>query len=369
MIIDSSRQDDIFLPLVEGIRELGQWQHFLAALMARTQARRAVMLIAPTEAPHEADSAFLHLAAPRAAQDPPLDAEALHRLKLQPLRSLRPARVYAIDELLDYDDAVLLNEQRAALGALNIRFGRWMRVTVNRLVDAWILLTREKEDFSSGAVATLSSTAPYLQAALRAFIAISEERMARTLAQSTLARLGIGQVALDETGRVLLADAMAERLLAFVAPPDGRSGRKLLLPLAVADRLERCCASLAAGHIMAEPLLIPVNDDLSLMLQPAALPTLPSLAQPVAIATLRVPVREDERQGTAILRDQYRLSRREAALAQKISRGETIVAAGRELHLTDETARNYSKRIYARTGSRGQADLVRHILCGLAPLA
>lgn len=244
-----------------------------------------------------------------------------------------------------------------------------MRVSIDRLADAWILLTRDREDFSSGAVATLSSTAPYLRAALRAFLAMAEEQMARTMAQETLARLGIGQVALDETARVLLSDAMAERWLSFVNPPDGRWGRKLLLPTAAADRLERSCASLAAGEAMAEPLLIELPDGLSLMLQPAALPMLDTMVQPAAIATLRMPVREDERKGTSVLRDQYHLSPREAALAEKISRGATIVEAGRELHLTDETARNYSKRIYARTGSRGQADLVRTILCGLAPLA
>jgi DNA-binding CsgD family transcriptional regulator len=39
--------------------------------------------------------------------------------------------------------------------------------------------------------------------------------------------------------------------------------------------------------------------------------------------------------------------------------GETIVEAGRRLRLTSETARNYSKRIYAKTGAAGQA-----IWCG-----
>lgn len=91
--------------------------------------------------------------------------------------------------------------------------------------------------------------------------------------------------------------------------------------------------------------------------------------QPAAIATLRLPMREDERLGTPVLRDLYQLSPREAALAEKLSRGEMIVEAGRDLHLTAETARNYSKRIYARTGTRGGPDLVRMILCGLAPLA
>jgi DNA-binding CsgD family transcriptional regulator len=63
------------------------------------------------------------------------------------------------------------------------------------------------------------------------------------------------------------------------------------------------------------------------------------------------------------------LSPREAALAEAVSKGRSIVEAGAELKLTQETARNYSKRIYAKTGARGQADLVRILLTGLLPFA
>ena len=63
------------------------------------------------------------------------------------------------------------------------------------------------------------------------------------------------------------------------------------------------------------------------------------------------------------------LSTREAALAEAIGQGRSIVDAGAQLQLTPETARNYSKRIYAKTGASGQADLVRMMLTGLAPFA
>ncbi len=43
--------------------------------------------------------------------------------------------------------------------------------------------------------------------------------------------------------------------------------------------------------------------------------------------------------------------------------------SGEILHLTLETARNYSKRLYAKTGTRGQADLVRLVLTNVAMLA
>jgi DNA-binding CsgD family transcriptional regulator len=51
----------------------------------------------------------------------------------------------------------------------------------------------------------------------------------------------------------------------------------------------------------------------------------------------------------------------EARLALALSRGMSIAEAAGELKLTVESARTYSKRIYAKTGARGQADLVRFI--------
>jgi hypothetical protein len=276
-------QLDLFLPLVEGIREAPQWRQFMAALLARTHARHGVLYITLANAPADHAPTVLQLAAPRAIEDPAIDIEALLRLELHPHGALRPGRVYAVEEMLDFDDKAVLEHQRSALVAMGIRYGRWMRVTVDNVADAWILLAREREDFSSSAVATLSSTAPYLRAALRAFVAISGERLARIMAQATLARLGIGQVALDEDARVMAADAMAERWLTFIETPDGRPGRKLQLPQAAADLLERSCAAIAApGPAAPWPVLITVDDDITLLVQPTAFSVLPGMARPVA---------------------------------------------------------------------------------------
>jgi DNA-binding CsgD family transcriptional regulator len=62
------------------------------------------------------------------------------------------------------------------------------------------------------------------------------------------------------------------------------------------------------------------------------------------------------------------LSRMEARLAWALCQGSSLNEAAEELGLTRETARNYSKRIYTKVGARGQADLVRLILTGIAPL-
>ena len=59
----------------------------------------------------------------------------------------------------------------------------------------------------------------------------------------------------------------------------------------------------------------------------------------------------------------------EARLAWSLAQGLSIAEAADAHGLTTETARYYSKRIYAKTGARGQVDLVRNILTGVLALA
>jgi len=60
--------------------------------------------------------------------------------------------------------------------------------------------------------------------------------------------------------------------------------------------------------------------------------------------------------------DLFGLMPSEARLAWAMAQGRSIAEAAEDLGLTIETARNYSKKIYAKLGLRGQAELVRLIL-------
>lgn len=63
--------------------------------------------------------------------------------------------------------------------------------------------------------------------------------------------------------------------------------------------------------------------------------------------------------------DRLALAERKTELAA----GKSLTKAAEQLDLTIETARNYSKKIFAKTATRGQTDLVRLILThGLAEL-
>lgn len=370
MAFTHTDQQELFLPLVEGIHETPPWGAFMRNLVARTHARRAFLIITLANALPGQEPTVLHVAAPRAVQEPPLDFRRIAALGLHPYGQLRPGRVYAIDEMLDFDDPQRLAMQREALLSMGIRYGRWLRVSAGGVADGWLMLVREREDFSSSAVALLSAIGPHLAAALRTLAALSAERLQTAMAQSALSRLGAGQIAFDALGRVMAADPLAEAALSFTTAPDPRTGRRLQLGAATAAALDQAIADLAGG---SAPLPRVVELDaargLQLLLRKCDFDIPEPRTPPAVIGTLRLDRREDARAAANVLRALHDLSEREAALAVRLSRGQSIIEAGRDLRLTDETARNYSKRIYARTGTRGQGDLVRAVLSGLAPLA
>jgi len=375
MALLSADHRELFLPLVEGIHESPPWGAFLRNLVARMHARRAFMIITLSNAMPSQQPSVIHVAAPRAAHEDPIDFRRLEALRLHPYGALRPGRVYALDEMLDYDDRAHLAEQRAALAEMRIRYGRWLRVSAGGAADAWLVLVREQEDFSGSAVAVLDSVAAHLAAALRTLAALIDQRLQTAMATSALARLGVGQLAFDSGGRVMAMDPLAQAHLSFVQDAGGLPGRRLNLRPEVARRLEAACAALS-GDPQAQPVVLRIDQErgdggrgLDLLLRRSDLVLAEPCAMPAVIGLIRAGVREAARQALRTLAAVHGLSDNEAALAHALSMGESLIEAGRRLRLSDETARNYSKRIYGKTGARGQADLVRLVLTGLAPFA
>ncbi|HZV08370.1 MAG TPA: hypothetical protein VFF94_01385, partial [Novosphingobium sp.] len=69
------------------------------------------------------------------------------------------------------------------------------------------------------------------------------------------------------------------------------------------------------------------------------------------------------------LRRIYGLSANEATLACLLAGGATLADAARQIGLTEESARTYSKRIFAKTGTSRQPALVSLLLRSIATLA
>jgi DNA-binding CsgD family transcriptional regulator len=175
-------------------------------------------------------------------------------------------------------------------------------------------------------------------------------RLRLEAAEGTLSLLGIDQEILDRHGKVLGDEARTGQFNPAQSPA-----------------LAEACLDLAEADTAARRLIASENRDL--LLRPTGR-SRSGLTHPAAVVAMsRRDTREPLESGAAVLMHRYGLSAREAALAEALSRGVPLIEAGEQLRLTPETTRNYSKRIYAKTGTSGQADLVRLILEGLAPLA
>lgn len=336
MAITPTDETNLLLPLFEGIFETPVWETFLRRLAQRTGAERVRLTVQNAAAPEQMPLRRRVLADRLAQRDDPGEPDPIDP---RVYASLRPNRVYAIDELREFDPK-----------ATEVGDARLIRVAGLGDLNAWIVLLHQREAFSAADSALLTALAPAVATALSIFATLGGMRLRLEAAERTLELLGIEQEILDRSGKVLGESARTGNFTPRATP-------------ALAE------ASLALADAAADERRIIAEDGRDLLLRPTGR-SRADLPHPAAvIAMTRIVRREPAESGAQVLARQYGLSPREAALAEAISRGVPLIEAGEQLRLTPETTRNYSKRVYAKTGTSGQADLVRLVLEGLAPLA
>ena len=268
--------------------------------------------------------------------------------------ALRPNRVYRLDELLSYDNAGTRERQAARFALAQVSDARVVRIVSAGDQNAWLILISARRALTAADSALLSSIAPHVGGAHAMLTRLATLRLRAAMAEQTLAGLDIVQAAFDRQGRIVAADDTALHAI------DTR---------AAAKALASACVELD-GADPDERRLVPLNRMRSRFVLLRPLPRNAVLLVTSAVATGavrdvaidRVPGREQ------VAAKLYGLSRAEASLAQAIADGRSVGEAADDLGLTLETTRNYTKRIYAKTGARGQADLVRMLISGLAAL-
>jgi len=344
MVLTRTDENELLTALYAGVFDAPPWALFLERLRARTDADVCRIRVRPTGEPgqiwREIQSAVVRGIG---------DGEVAGITDFAPFADLRPGRVYGGGELG---------------GTVEIN-GRYMRVSAPNGGDIGLSMVRLTSDFSARSASILSGLAPHLSIALRTLTGLERERMHSSNADFAHARLAVGWVLLDDRGRILDLDPIAAGILdSGRAMRRGGDGRlRLTYPGAEAllEDIQRAPAILEAGPRAAwMDIDTPVQ---IIFMQPVA-GTSPSLPTPACLALLRPLARDDERQWR-IVADLFSMTRSESALALRMANGDSIAEAGEALGLTVETARNYSKRIYAKTGAQGQADLVRILLSGV----
>lgn len=339
MVLTRTDENELLTALYSAVfQHNGPWQLFLSRLRARTEADLCRLFVRAAGGTGWQAVDTIRSRAP--------DADGLEPAPPS-FDDLRPGRVYSGDELE------------------NVKEGpaRHLRISWPEGGDLALSLWRTRGDFRARDSALLASLAPHLTIALRSRTEMEAERRRNRVAEAALQDFGMGWLLIDARGRVVDGDPEGLRLL-----DDGKVMRRvgdgrLRFPYPEAEAL------------LEESLAGPVSESRAAWLSIAPPIQMVSMAPPDDAGGVTGPahclilmrgMRHDALKGGRYLPTLFRLSRSEAALAALLSEGVSLADAATELGLTIETARNYSKRVYVKTGARGQADLVRIVLGGMS---
>ncbi|HSW11534.1 MAG TPA: hypothetical protein VLI06_01770 [Solimonas sp.] len=352
---------ELLLALLDGAFEAPPWGRFLDALRRHTGSDYASLIFRP---PGLSPSSVLHLYSGECS--PPkvqrLYRERFYQRDPMPYHDMAEGRVYDFAALLPPGDPAGDAYVREVMAPSGMNVIRMMRVIEPSGVSGWLSITRRKGDFAPAVTALLQELAPYLRSVLRSFLALERERTSAQLAGDAIQRLDFGWIALDSAARVLEADPQGriilERSQALRIGPDGR----LITASARQGREIVAAVKALALKEQARPRAMVLSRDpwLDMLLVPAERRAHSPKAVPAVIAYVH---------GDSLLSadrceqlgQMFGLLPSESRLALALGRGMSIMEAATHLGLTQETARTYSKKIYAKMGARGQPDLVRFI--------
>ncbi|QKR99420.1 hypothetical protein F9288_07005 [Sphingomonas sp. CL5.1] len=314
MALSRVDETDLLLPLHEGAREEPRWDTFLRRLRQRTRADLARLTVG-TNLP------------------PPLSDLAPDRL--------RPSRVYAAAEL-----------DEAPPGDLRI-------VRVAKLGGTSAVLAIHSTDrvFSAADGALLSALAPHLAIAIAGLMREERARDRLAIAEDALARAGAGWIAFDQEARVTDFDSAAERTIRALTGTPPVLGQRLRTGDAEGERL--LATLVATPEEPPRALLLSSTPRLEALLMARGGASIALIRAAISASSVRI----------AAIGALHGLTASEARFAALLADGASIVQTAVTLGLTIETARNYSRRIYTKTGTHGQGELVRLLLTGAAALA
>lgn len=352
MRIPNLGETDLLVPLHEGVFEQPMWATFLARLRMITQSDLAAMIVRPAGA-----TAPVELAS--GVEDTRARVAALFAGPRAP--TMREGRVYSLSELVDID-----RESDGPAGELSARV---MHLRDDSGLEGWLAVASSRP-LGAEAANLLVALTPHLRAALRVLAALERERTRASVSAEAFSRMNFGWISLDARCRVVDLDPQAERFL-HQSGLLRRGPYDRLTPSSpqVDRQLTALVRSFAADRKL-RPVALNVSQDpwVDVLVAPVRVEALAGEAPAVAVVYFR-----GDRSRAADRREQlaelFGLTPSEARLAWSMVQGATIAEAAKEHGLTIETARNYSKKIYAKTGASGQVDLVREVLTGVLALA
>jgi DNA-binding CsgD family transcriptional regulator len=225
------------------------------------------------------------------------------------------------------------------------------------------------KQFDEGHVALYKLLAPHLQRAVQINIKMARAELKHIASVETLNRLVEGVLIVDLNANIMFANKAAEK---FFADRDLRQNKGRLHANSTAEttRLHAVVAKCAqprtqlqqSGFVSLRRQL--GRSPLSLLIAPLPLETTQyglEAPQPMAVIFVNDPDMSNK-PAVVQLREKFGMTPAEAGFAIEILNGDGIQAAADRLSISRATARTHLSRIFDKTGTRRQAELVRVLI-------
>lgn len=372
---DEKAIDDLALVALvhEGVFEQRPWSRFLRAFRMRAAADYANIIFRRNGSPDDGLIEWVD-----AEGDPTLIKDHYYRSFAGrdpfPYFRMEPGRVHRLPDLMesaDYEDDPYFREFLKPHGLEHLLL---FRVLVPDGHQAWVTLTRPRngKNFPEETARLCALIAPHFTTALRSYGELEAARLTRQVRDRVMQKLHFGHVTINARRIVIWGDDRLSGGSNNPMPLHLDAAGKVRLSDAVADReLGVTLSQITDGAQTAPKVIIAKGKE---RLEFLVVPLTSNIAgASAAVASIYFQLADnDPEQGRTFhraLRDLFQLSEAEATLAMKLVEGCTLGEAAAAIPLTIESARTYLKRVFAKTGTARQADMVRLLLRSVAVLA
>lgn len=366
MRVPNLGETELLVPLHEGMFEQPMWDTFLQRLKLATDCALAVLVV---QAPESASA--IQLSAGADGSLPNLQSLFAGKpavVEPDPSRAMREGRVYSLQELLEYGDTQQRDLLTQVLEPNGLVHMRAVRLSDPSGLSAWLAVF-DGDSLPPSVGALLTALAPHFRVALRVLARIERGRARASMNAGAFSHIDFGWIALDRRCHVVEMDTQAERFLSRTAAlKQGPYGR--LTPSSPAiDRELTALVKSFADDPDARPRAVNLSQDpwIDILVSPVRVASLSAGGKAVAMVYFRGDQNSSADRCQQLI-DVFKLTQSEARFAWSLAQGVSIADAAEKHGLTIESARVYSKKIYGKTGAKGQVDFMRRMLTSVVAL-
>jgi DNA-binding CsgD family transcriptional regulator/PAS domain-containing protein len=352
------------------------WRTFLKLMTERLSGNAAVLILRVPKL-GEIPMKVAHGAMP--------EREALyfkHFMAVDPFVQLPEGRAVTMHDFVDAEELERSEYFQEWLVPMDMVYavGVDMRDRNRYHVRLRICRPRHVGNFSAEDCAVVEMFVPHLKTAIHLFSELDVVRTERSIYADAMDQLTLATIVLDESGRVLHANRLAESILAerdgitrvndalqLANHDDAKRFRELITRAVEAQRTSK------AGLVEVMRVRRPSGQpDIGLVVRPSSSgvggPDERLTASVAVFLSAETDDAPERAPPSTVIQKLFGLTPKEAILALRLAGGDSLQEASETLGISTNTARAHLRSIFAKTGVDRQAKLVRVLLKSVAML-